>query len=307
MKEKEIRTEVEGEAAAAAIPAVRKWAVVREVSMRILFAVAAAVFIAVVLVICVYLFVTAVPTISEIGWIDFLFGDRWLPSSDYYGVGTLVVGTACATAGALVVGVPIGLLVAVFMAFYCPKPVYRFLKPLTNILAGIPSIVYGYFGLQVIVPMVQQTFHAISGTTLLTTAIVLGIMIMPTIISITENSLRAVPKSYYEGTIALGATKERAIFRTIFPAAKSGVMTSIILGLGRAFGETAAVVFICGNSPQFPTSLLDPIRTLSSNIALEMGYARHLHREALIACAVVLFVFILLITVLVMLLRRKEK
>ena len=296
-----------GGAAAAAIPSVNKAAAVREILMRILFAVAAAVFIVVVLVICVYLFVSAVPTISEIGWIDFLFGDRWLPSSGYYGVGTLVVGTACATAGALVVGVPIGLLVAVFMAFYCPKPLYSFLKPLTNILAGIPSIVYGYFGLQLIVPMVQQMFHAASGTTLLTTAIVLGIMIMPTIISITENSLRAVPKSYYEGTIALGATKERAIFRTMFPAAKSGVMTSIILGLGRAFGETAAVVFICGNSAQFPTSLLDPIRTLSSNIALEMGYARHLHREALIACAVVLFVFILLITMLVMLHRRKEK
>lgn len=296
-----------GGAAAAAIPSVNRAAAAREILMRILFAVAAAVFIVVVLVICVYLFVSAVPTISEIGWIDFLFGDRWLPSSGYYGVGTLVVGTACATAGALVVGVPIGLLVAVFMAFYCPKPLYSFLKPLTNILAGIPSIVYGYFGLQLIVPMVQQMFHAASGTTLLTTAIVLGIMIMPTIISITENSLRAVPKSYYEGTIALGATKERAIFRTMFPAAKSGVMTSIILGLGRAFGETAAVVFICGNSAQFPTSLLDPIRTLSSNIALEMGYARHLHREALIACAVVLFVFILLITVLVMLLRRKEK
>ena len=296
-----------GGAAAAAIPSVNRAAAAREILMRILFAVAAAVFIVVVLVICVYLFVTAVPTISEIGWIDFLFGDRWLPSSGYYGVGTLVVGTACATAGALVVGVPLGLLVAVFMAFYCPKPLYSFLKPLTNILAGIPSIVYGYFGLQLIVPMIQQMFHAASGTTLLTTAIVLGIMIMPTIISITENSLRAVPKSYYEGTIALGATKERAIFRTMFPAAKSGVMTSIILGLGRAFGETAAVVFICGNSAQFPTSLLDPIRTLSSNIALEMGYARHLHREALIACAVVLFVFILLITLLVMLLRRKEK
>lgn len=296
-----------GGAAAAAIPSVNRAAAVREILMRILFAVAAAVFIVVVLVICVYLFVSAVPTITEIGWIDFLFGDRWLPSAGYYGVGTLVVGTACATAGALVVGVPLGLLVAVFMAFYCPKPLYSFLKPLTNILAGIPSIVYGYFGLQLIVPMVQQMFHAASGTTLLTTAIVLGIMIMPTIISITENSLRAVPKSYYEGTIALGATKERAIFRTMFPAAKSGVMTSIILGLGRAFGETAAVVFICGNSAQFPTSLLDPIRTLSSNIALEMGYARHLHREALIACAVVLFVFILLITLLVMLLRRKEK
>ena len=296
-----------GAAAAAAIPAANRSAYSRELAMRILFAVAAAIFILVVLVICVYLLATAIPTIAEIGFVDFLFGTTWVPSAGYYGVGTLIVGTACATAGALVIGVPIGLLVAVFMAFYCPRPVYRVMKPLTNILAGIPSIVYGYFGLKVLVPLIQDMFHAKSGTCLLTTAIVLGIMILPTIISITENALRAVPKSYYEGTIALGATKERAIFRTIFPAAKSGTVTSIILGLGRAFGETAAVVFICGNSPAIPDSLLDPIRTLSSNIALEMGYATGLHREALIACAVVLFVFILIITLLVMLLRRKEK
>ena len=304
---KKLQIQPEAGVAAAAIPTVKKSAIVREVLMRVLFAIAAALFIAVVLVICIYLLVTAVPTIAEIGFIDFLFGGTWYPSAGYYGVGTLIVGTAYSTAGALVIGVPIGLLVAVFMAFYCPKPLYSFLKPLTNILAGIPSIVYGYFGLMVLVPLIQDLFNASSGTTLLTTAIVLGIMILPTIISISENALRAVPKSYYEGTIALGATKERAIFRTMFPAAKSGIMTSIILGLGRAFGETAAVVFICGNSPQFPTSLLDPIRTLSSNIALQMGYARGLHREALIACAVVLFVFILLITLLVMLLRRKEK
>ena len=155
MKKNQVQAEGGG-AATAAIPSVNKAAAVREVLMRILFAVAAAVFIAVVLVICIYLFATAVPTISEIGWIDFLFGTEWVPTSGYFGVGTLIVGTACATAGALVIGVPIGLLVAVFMAFYCPKPLYSFLKPLTNILAGIPSIVYGYFGLKVIVPMVQQ-------------------------------------------------------------------------------------------------------------------------------------------------------
>ena len=304
---KEIQSQQAPGAAAAAIPQASRKNYIKELLMRILFAIAAAAFILVVLVICLYLLATAIPTIAEIGFVDFLFGSTWLPSAGYYGVGTLIVGTACATAGALVIGVPIGLLVAAFMAFYCPRPVYRIMKPLTNILAGIPSIVYGYFGLTVLVPLIQDIFNANSGTCLLTTAIVLGIMILPTIISITENALRAVPKSYYEGTIALGATKERAIFRTIYPAAKSGTITSIILGLGRAFGETAAVVFICGNSPIIPSSLLDPIRTLSSNIALEMGYARGLHREALIACAVVLFVFILLITVLVMLLRRKEK
>ena len=175
-----------------------------------------------------------------------------------------------------------------------------------NILAGIPSIVYGYFGLVIIVPFVRETFGG-GGTSLLATAIVLGIMILPTIISISENSLRAVPKSYYEGALALGATKERAIFRTVFPAAMSGIVTSVILALGRAFGETAAVVLICGNLAKIPDSLLDPIRTLSSNIATELGYSTGLHREALIPCAVVLFVFILLITVIVMLLRRKKR
>ena len=158
----------------------------------------------------------------------------------------------------------------------------------------------------VIVPLVRERFGG-TGFSLLTTAFILGIMILPTIISIAETTLRAVPKSYYEGALALGATKERAIFRTIFPAAKSGIVASIILGLGRAFGETAAVVIICGNVAQFPTSLLDSIRTLSSNIANELGYAEGLHREALIACAAVLFVFILIITTIVMVLRRKQR
>ena len=280
--------------------------IVKELVMKIVFAIAAVIFIAAVLMICVYLFARAIPAVNEITWVEFLFGDRWLIGQHRFGIGALVVGTCYSTVGALIVGVPIGLLTATFMAFYCPRWLYKILKPLTNILAGIPSIVYGYFGVTTIIPIVRSITGG-GGYNLVTTSLVLGIMILPTIISVTENSLRAVPKSYYEGTIALGATKERAIFRTIFPAAKSGTVTSIILGLGRAFGETAAVVFICGNSPAIPDSLLDPIRTLSSNIALEMGYATGLHREALIACAVVLFVFILIITLLVMLLRRKEK
>ncbi len=280
---------------------------IKETGMKCLFIIAATLFIIVVATVCIYLFILAVPTIAEIGFVEFLFGTEWIPSSGLYGIGTMIVGTAYATAGALIVGVPIGLLTAVFMAFYCPAWLYRILKPMTNILAGIPSIVYGYFGLKVIVPFVYSLAGEGTGMCLLTTALILGVMILPTVISITENSLRAVPKSYFEGAVALGATKERAIFRTVFPAAGSGVLTAIILALGRAFGETAAVVIICGNKSQFPTSLFDPFSTLSSLIANQLGYAEDLQREALIACAAVLFVFILIITVIVMFLRKKER
>lgn len=280
---------------------------IKETGMKCLFIIAATLFIIVVATVCIYLFILAVPTIAEIGFVEFLFGTEWIPSSGLYGIGTMIVGTAYATAGALIVGVPIGLLTAVFMAFYCPAWLYRIIKPMTNILAGIPSIVYGYFGLKVIVPFVYSLAGEGTGMCLLTTALILGVMILPTVISITENSLRAVPKSYFEGAVALGATKERAIFRTVFPAAGSGVLTAIILALGRAFGETAAVVIICGNKSQFPTSLFDPFSTLSSLIANQLGYAEDLQREALIACAAVLFVFILIITVIVMFLRKKER
>lgn len=280
---------------------------IKETGMKCLFIIAATLFIIVVATVCIYLFILAVPTIAEIGFVEFLFGTEWIPSDGLYGIGTMIVGTAYATAGALIVGVPIGLLTAVFMAFYCPAWLYRIIKPMTNILAGIPSIVYGYFGLKVIVPFVYSLAGEGTGMCLLTTALILGVMILPTVISITENSLRAVPKSYFEGAVALGATKERAIFRTVFPAAGSGVLTAIILALGRAFGETAAVVIICGNKSQFPTSLFDPFSTLSSLIANQLGYAEDLHREALIACAAVLFVFILIITVIVMFLRKKER
>ena len=278
----------------------------KEIVMKVVFAIAALIFVAAVFVICIYLFVRAVPAIAEIGFVDFLFGSKWLIGSGYYGIGTLIVGTCYSTVGALIIGVPIGLLTAVFMAFYCPKWLYSIMKPLTNILAGIPSIVYGYFGLKVIVPLIRSAFGG-AGFNVITTSLVLGIMILPTIISITENSLRAVPKSYYEGSLAMGATKERAIFKTIFPAAASGVMTAIILGLGRAIGETAAITLLCGNSANFPSSLTSPFITLASAISSGMGYATGLSLEALFACAAVLFVFVLIITILVMLLRRKSR
>lgn len=292
-------------AAESVVSKVNYRSLVKEIGMKVVFAVAAAIFILAVIVICGYLFYRAIPAIGEIGWVEFLFGDRWLTSEGYFGIGSLVVGTCYSTVGALIVGVPIGLLTATFMAFYCPRWLYKVLKPLTNILAGIPSIVYGYFGMRAIVP-ISKALVGGAGYNLITTSVVLGIMILPTIISITENSLRAVPKSYYEGTIALGATKERAIFRTMFPAAWSGVMTAIVLGLGRAIGETAAIKLICGNVAQIPLDLSKPFITLASAISSGMGYASGIRLDALVACGAVLFVFILIITILIMLLKRRS-
>lgn len=221
-----------------------------------------------------------------------------------YGVFPMIVGSIYVTAGAVVVGVPIGLLCAVFMARYCPAGLYRILKPAVDLLAGIPSIVYGFFGLMVIVPMVQNMFGG-SGKSLLTASVLLGIMILPTIISVAEANIRAVPEQYYEGSLALGATKERSVFRAVLPAAKMGIMAGIILGIGRAIGETMAVVMVCGNQAIMPRGLTAGVRTLTANIVLEMGYASGLHREALIATAVVLFVFILIINLSFMALKRR--
>ena len=280
---------------------------VKEIAMEVLFIVAAIVFVAAVLVICVYLLVQAFPTIAEIGFVNFLTDEIWMIDEGRFGIGSLVLGTTFSTLGALIVGVPIGLLTATFMAFYCPAWLYKVLKPLTNILAGIPSIVYGYFGLTTIVPISREIVGG-AGYNLLTTSLVLGIMVLPTIISITENSLRAVPKSFYEGAVALGATKERAIVRTMFPAAGSGVLTAIILGMGRAIGETAAVTFICGNIAQIPDSLSKPFITLASAIASGMGYANpnNLERASLVAVAAVLFLIVLVITTVVVLLKKKK-
>lgn len=280
----------------------------KEVVMKIVFIIAAVIFIVAVLTICVFVFAQAFPAIKEIGLFEFLFNSKWTPMDGVpsFGIATMIVGSCYVTAGALVIGVPLGLLTATFMAFYCPKPLYKVMKPMVNILAGIPSIVYGWFGLSVIVPIISDLFGG-SGRSILAASIVLGIMILPTIISISENALRAVPKNYYEGAVALGATKERAIFRTMFPAAKSGIVTSVILGLGRVIGETMAVVMVCGNQAVFPDSIADGVRTLTANIVLELGYATDLHRGALIATAAVLFIFILIITLLVALIRKKAK
>ena len=273
----------------------------RENLMHMVFFLCALTSIFAVVLICIFLFANGVPAMKEIGLLDFLTGAKWKPGNDIYGILPMILGSLYITAGAIVIGVPIGLLTAVFMAFYCPKKLYGLLKPCTELLAGIPSIVYGCFGMVIIVPAVRAVagvFGAdISGSSILAASILLGIMILPTIIEVSEAQIRAVPNSYYEGSLALGATHERSVYFAMLPAAKSGIMAGVILGIGRAIGETMAVVMIAGNQAVLPKSLVSGVRTMTANIVLEMGYATDLHREALIATGVVLFVFILVINV----------
>ena len=281
-----------------------------ETVMHGVFLVCALASILAVALICVFLFANGLPAIREIGVLDFLTGTTWKPGNDIYGILPMIVGSIYITAGAIIIGVPIGLLTAIFMAFYCPKRIYGLLKPCTELLAGIPSIVYGFFGMVVIVPAVRNVaalFGAdISGSSILAASILLGIMILPTIIGVSEAALRAVPNAYYEGAVAMGAAHERAVFTVMLPAAKSGVLAGIVLGIGRAVGETMAVIMVAGNQPRLTGNMLAGIRTLTANIVQEMGYASGLHREALIATGVVLFVFILIINLTFSVLKRRK-
>lgn len=272
--------------------------------MKFVFAASAFLSIAAVILICIFLFANGIPAMNKIGFWSFLSGTAWKPSQNLYGIFPMIVGSIYVTAGAILFGVPAGILTAVFLAYFCPKRLYKILKPAVDLLAGIPSIVYGFFGLTVLVPIMQELFQT-SGKGILTASIMLGIMILPTIINVSESALRAVPFSYYDGALALGATHERAVFFTVLPAAKSGVTAGVILGIGRAIGEAMAVSMVAGNQAVLPNSLLSGVRTLTSNIVLEMGYATDLHREALIATAVVLFVFILIINTLFSLIKQK--
>ena len=279
----------------------------RESFMKAVFLIAACASILAVALICVFLFANGVPAMTEIGVFDFLLGQTWRPGNDIYGIFPMILGSIYVTAGAIVVGVPIGLLTAIFMARFCPAKLYGILKPAVELLAGIPSVVYGFFGMVVIIPLVRQIFHLSTGDVMLTACLLLGIMILPTIITTSEAAIRAVPNSYYEGSLALGATHERSVFFAVLPAAKSGVLTGVVLGIGRAIGETMAVIMVAGNQARMPEGLLKGVRTMTANIVLEMGYASGLHREALIATGVVLFVFILLINLALSLLKRGEK
>lgn len=277
--------------------------------MEFVFMLCACVSILAVALICIFLFANGVPAMAKIGFGKFLLGRTWQAGNGLFGIFPMIIGSIYVTAGAIIVGVPIGILAAVFLARFCPKPLYRIMKPGVELLAGIPSVVYGFFGLMIIVPWVRDTFRPYyggNGLSLFSVALLLGIMILPTIISISESAIRAVPDKYYQGALALGATHERSVFRTVVPAAKSGIMAGIVLGIGRAFGETMAVIMIAGNQAWIPDNMFQGIRTLTANIVMEMGYAQDLHREALIATGVVLFVFILIINTLFSILKRRE-
>ena len=283
---------------------------IAEKAMEILFFICACVSVLCVALICIFLFANGIPAIGKIGVGNFLLGDIWKPGSNQYGIFAFIIGSIYVTAGAILIGVPIGVLTAAFMAKFCTKKLYRPLKAGVELLAGIPSVIYGFFGLMVIVPFVREQFRDSfggNGLSILTAAVLLGLMILPTIINVSEAAIRAVPDKYYQGALALGATHERSVFRTVLPAAKSGIMAGIVLGIGRAIGETMAVIMVVGNQPRMPKGIFEGARTLTANIVIEMGYATGLHREALIATGVVLFVFILLINSLFSLLKRKEE
>lgn len=262
--------------------------------MKCVFLLTACVSIAAVVLICIFMFANGLPATGKIGPLNFLLGEKWKPMNNIFGILPMIIGSIYVTAGAIIIGVPIAFFTSVYLAKFCNERLYKILKPAVELMAGIPSIVYGFFGLVVIVPIMQKVMGG-SGKSVLTASVLLGIMILPTVIGVAESSIRAVPDSYYEGALALGATRERSVFFAVLPGAKSGILAGMVLGIGRAIGETMAVIMVAGNQPIIPKSLGMGVRTLTSNIVMEMGYATDLHREALIATAVVLFVLILII------------
>ena len=283
-------------------------AAIGEKGMALVLLLAALVSILCVGLICVFLFANGIPAMRTIGLPEFLLGRTWKPGNDIYGIFPMIVGSVYVTGGALLLGVPIALLTAVYLAYFCPKGLYRFLKPAVELLAGIPSVVYGFFGIVVLVPFVRAIGEPWNGkgSSIATASILLAIMILPTIIGVVEPALRAVPRSYYEGALALGATHERSVYTVVAPAARSGILAGIVLGVGRAMGETMAVIMVAGNQARMPKGIFQGIRTLTGNIVIEMGYTTGLHREALIATGVVLFAFILIINLAFSALKRRD-
>ena len=268
---------------------------VRETVMKYVFLISALISVLSIILIFYFIFSGGLPFILRQGVWEFLTGTNWRPTASQpeFGILPMIVGSLIVTGGAILIGVPIGVLTAVYMVFYCPERYYRYAKSAINLMAAIPSIVYGFFALQIFVPFFRLMGR--SGMNMVTASLLLGIMILPTIIGLSESAIRNVPKSYYQGAIGLGTTHERAILTVVVPAAKNGILSAIILGIGRAIGETMAVILVAGNQPRIPTELNQGVRTLTTNIVMEMAYATGQHREALIATAVVLFIFILII------------
>lgn len=257
------------------------------------------------LVITVFIFGEGTPIMFRYGLKKFLFSLDWFPLEKSYGLLPMIIGSLFVTGGALVIGVPFGLACAVVLTEFSSKHLRRFLKPIIELLAGIPSVVYGFMGVVILIPFIRDRLGG-PGFSVLAASVILGIMILPTIISISIDSLEAVPRSYREGSIALGATRWQTTRMVMFPAAKSGIVASIILGMGRAIGETMAVIMIAGNAAMIPRSLLDPVRTLTSNIALELGYAAGEHRQALFATGVILFIIIMILNTIANVTSRKR-
>lgn len=237
---------------------------------------------------------------------DFLFGTKWVPSADQFGILPMILASIFGTLGSLVIGVPVGILTAVFIAEVAPRKIGKVISTAVELLAGIPSVLYGVFGLAVIVPWIKNTLNLPKGESLLAIIIVLSIMMLPTIVTVSETAIRAVPKAYKEGSLALGASKIETIFKVVIPAAKSGILAAVVLGVGRAIGETMAIILVAGNSPVIPTSLIQSVRPLTTNIALEMGYAFGTHQEMLFATGIILFLFILILNLVLSKLSNKE-
>lgn len=261
-----------------------------------IFLIAAITSVAFMLLIAGFTLLKGLPAIKEIGLLKFVFGMKWKPGARIFGIFPMIVASLYATVGAIVVGVPIGLLTAIFIAEVAPKWIRKILEPMVDLLAAIPSVVYGFFGLIVILPIIDHQFRN-GGNSLLAVILILGVMILPTIINISAYAIKTVPKEFREGSLALGATKMQTIFKVILPAAKSGILAGVILGIGRAVGETMAVLLVAGNAAIMPTGLMSRVRTLTANIAVEMSYATGLHQEALFATGVVLFAFIIILNI----------
>ncbi|OBU39927.1 phosphate ABC transporter permease subunit PstC [Photobacterium damselae] len=266
----------------------------RELFFKNLFLLSAAIGILSLITIGYFIFREGFAAFAHSGVTGIVFGQDWLPPA-LYGIAPMIVASLASTFGAVLIGVPIALLTAVFIAEVAPKPVANIVRPMIELLAGIPSVVYGFFGLVIIVPMIQDLFNVPAGNSILAGIIVLAIMILPTVIAVSETSIRAVPRTYKEGSLALGASHMFTIFRLLIPAARSGIMTGVILGIARALGETMAIIMVMGNSPAMPRGVLDSARTLTANIAIEMSYATGIHASALYATGIVLLVFIMIL------------
>lgn len=267
---------------------------IREGIVSVAFLISALVSVAAVILISIFIFANGFSAIGKIGFVDFIFGQTWKPANNQFGIFPMIIGSIYVTLGAVLIGAPIGVMTAIYLAEYCPKKFYSIFSGLVNLMAGIPSVLYGFFGLVVLVPLIRNNLDS-QGMSLLAASVLLGIMILPTIVAISQASLKAVDSVYYEGSLALGATHERSIFAVKLRAARSGIFSAVILGVGRAIGETMAVIMVAGNQAIIPKSVLDGVRTMTGNIVIEMGYATDLHRQALLATAAVLFVFILIV------------